>query len=92
MTIEVIRSALAWCTVINCGLLLWWSLFFTLAHDWILKRPLFESEIGGHWPGGISSYRREGFRLFERASRAEQSRGAQVPPRYRNGTAMVLPR
>jgi hypothetical protein len=37
MTIEVIRSALAWCTVINWGLLLWWFLFFTLAHDWIYR-------------------------------------------------------
>lgn len=37
MTIEVIRGALAWCTVINWGLLLWWFLFFTLAHDWIYR-------------------------------------------------------
>ena len=34
MTIEVIRSALAWCIIINWALLLWWFLFFTLAHDW----------------------------------------------------------
>ena len=33
MTLEVIRSALAWCTLINWGLMLWWFLFFTLAHD-----------------------------------------------------------
>ena len=37
MTIEVIRGALAWCTVINWGLLLWWFLFFILAHDWIYR-------------------------------------------------------
>lgn len=34
MTLEVIRSALAWCTVINMGLLLVWFLFLMLAHDW----------------------------------------------------------
>ena len=33
MTVEVIRSALAWCAVINIGLLLWWLLIFTLARD-----------------------------------------------------------
>jgi len=33
MTLEVIRSALAWCTLINWGLMLWWFLFFTFAHD-----------------------------------------------------------
>jgi hypothetical protein len=37
MTLEVIRSALAWCTVINLGLLLWWFLFFSLAHDWTYR-------------------------------------------------------
>jgi hypothetical protein len=37
MTIEVIRSALAWCTVINWGLLLLWFLFFILAHDWTYR-------------------------------------------------------
>ena len=33
MTLEIIRDALGWCTVINFGLLLWWFLFFTFAHD-----------------------------------------------------------
>jgi len=37
MTIEIIRSALAWCTVINWVLLLWWLLFFILAHDWMYR-------------------------------------------------------
>lgn len=37
MTIEIIRSTLAWCTVINWVLLLWWLLFFTLAHDWTYR-------------------------------------------------------
>ncbi len=37
MTLEIIRSALAWCAVINLGLLLWWFLFFTLAHDWTYR-------------------------------------------------------
>ncbi len=37
MTLEIIRDALAWCTVINWGLLLWWVLFITLAHDWTYR-------------------------------------------------------
>jgi len=35
MSIEVTRNFLLWCTVINCGILLVWFLFFALAHDWI---------------------------------------------------------
>jgi len=35
MTVEILRSALGWCAVINMGLLLWWFLFLTLAHDWV---------------------------------------------------------
>ena len=37
MTLEMIRAALAWCAVINIGLLIWWLLFFTLAHDWTYR-------------------------------------------------------
>lgn len=37
MTIEIIRATLAWCAVINIGLLLWWFLVFTLAHDWMYR-------------------------------------------------------
>jgi len=37
MTIEVIREVLAWCSVINLGLLLWWMLFFMLGHDWLFR-------------------------------------------------------
>ena len=33
MTLEIVRDVLAWCSVINLGLLLWWILFFTLARD-----------------------------------------------------------
>jgi hypothetical protein len=33
----MIREALLWCSIINIGLLLWWWLFFTLAHDWIYR-------------------------------------------------------
>lgn len=35
MTIEMVRSALLWCAVINYGILLVWFLFFILAHDWM---------------------------------------------------------
>jgi len=34
MTIETIRSVLAWCSLINLVLLFWWFLFLSLAHDW----------------------------------------------------------
>ncbi len=37
MTIEVIRAALGWCSIINMGLLIWWFLVITLAHDWVYK-------------------------------------------------------
>ncbi|HOP47500.1 MAG TPA: hypothetical protein PK874_07535 [Desulfobacteraceae bacterium] len=37
MTLEIIRSTLAWCSVIDIGLLLFWFLFFTLAHDFIYR-------------------------------------------------------
>jgi hypothetical protein len=35
MTIDLVRDALLWCFIINMGILLWWFLFFSLAHDWI---------------------------------------------------------
>ncbi len=37
MTLEVVRSALAWCIVINVLLLFAWFLIFTLAHDWTYR-------------------------------------------------------
>jgi hypothetical protein len=37
MTIDMVRDALLWCFIINTGLLLWWFMFFTLAHDWVYK-------------------------------------------------------
>ena len=37
MTLEIIRDALAWCAVINMGLLLFWFLFFALAQDFVYK-------------------------------------------------------
>ena len=37
MTIEIVRSVLAWSAVINIGLLLWWFLCLTCAHDWVYR-------------------------------------------------------
>lgn len=37
MTLEMIRSTLAWSTVINLGILLWWFVFISLAHDWTYR-------------------------------------------------------
>ncbi|MBT6231341.1 MAG: hypothetical protein HOI47_32265 [Candidatus Scalindua sp.] len=37
MTIDMVRDALLWCFIINIGILLWWFLFFSLAHDWVYQ-------------------------------------------------------
>ena len=37
MTVDLVRDALLWCFIINIGILLWWFLFFTLAHDWVYQ-------------------------------------------------------
>jgi hypothetical protein len=37
MALETVRAVFAWCTAINLGLLIWWFLFFALAHDWMYR-------------------------------------------------------
>jgi hypothetical protein len=37
MTLETLRDFLAWCSVINIGLLLFWVLWLRLAHDFIYR-------------------------------------------------------
>jgi hypothetical protein len=37
MTLETIRAVVAWCSVINLGLLLLWVLFIWLFNDWIYR-------------------------------------------------------
>lgn len=37
MTLELIRDALGWCTLINIGFLLWWALFIVFAHDFVYR-------------------------------------------------------
>ncbi len=37
MTIDLVRDALLWCFIINIGILLWWFLFFSLAHNWVYQ-------------------------------------------------------
>ena len=37
MALGEIRSALAWCTVIDFGILMLWFLFFFMAHDWMYR-------------------------------------------------------
>ena len=37
MTVELFREVLAWCSVINIGLLLFWLLWLTLAHDFVYR-------------------------------------------------------
>ena len=43
MTLEVLQSILGWCTVINVSMLVFWFLFFALAHDFMYEfhRKLF---------------------------------------------------
>ena len=33
MTVELLRSVLGWCTLINYAVLAWWFLFIVFAHD-----------------------------------------------------------
>ena len=42
MTLEVLRNALGWCTVINFGVLILWLLMITLARGWIYR-------VHGRW-------------------------------------------
>ena len=44
MTVDVVRDVLGWCAIINMGLLLWWFLFMTIAHDWVYR-------VHGKWFG-----------------------------------------
>jgi len=37
MELDMIRAILGWCSIINIGLLLWWFLILTLAHDWVYR-------------------------------------------------------
>ena len=37
MTIETIRAALGWCSIINMGLLLWWFFAITVLHDFVYR-------------------------------------------------------
>ncbi|MFH1645194.1 MAG: DUF6868 family protein [Candidatus Omnitrophota bacterium] len=37
MAVEFIQKVLLWSFIINIGLLLWWFLFFVLAHNFIYK-------------------------------------------------------
>ena len=37
MTLEVLRKFFLWCLVFDVGLLLWWFLFLTFAHDWVYR-------------------------------------------------------
>jgi hypothetical protein len=37
VTVEIVRDVLAWCSVINLGILLFWALWFMLAHDFMYR-------------------------------------------------------
>ena len=42
MSIEMARSILLWCTIINYGFLLIWFLLYTSAHGWLYR-------LSGRW-------------------------------------------
>lgn len=37
MTLEIVRSALLWCSIINYGMLILWSVLFLLPHEWMYR-------------------------------------------------------
>jgi hypothetical protein len=37
MTADLLRDTLAWTSLIHLGLLAWWFLFFSLAHEWTYR-------------------------------------------------------
>jgi hypothetical protein len=37
MIIDIVHETLLWCFVINMGILLWWWLFLTFAHNWVYQ-------------------------------------------------------
>ena len=62
MTIELVRAVLGWCLVINMGILLWWFLWFMLAHDFIFRFhgkwfKLSEQQFDGIHYAGMALYK-----------------------------------
>ena len=62
MTLEVVRDALGWCCVINFGFLMWWSLLFMFAHDWMYRMhgrwfKLSVEQFDGIHYGGLAFYK-----------------------------------
>jgi hypothetical protein len=62
MTIELVRAVLGWCIVINMGILLWWFLWFILAHDFIYRFhgkwfKLSEQQFDGIHYAGMAIYK-----------------------------------
>ena len=48
MTVELLKGTLAWSAVLNIGILLWWFLFLTFAHDWVYKlHSKLQEAVGG---------------------------------------------
>lgn len=37
MTVELVQAILGWSALLNMGILIWWFLFLSLAHDWTYK-------------------------------------------------------
>lgn len=53
MTVDIIRDVFAWSSAINIGILLFWWLWFMLAHDFVYR-----------FHGNGSSYQKKSLMLF----------------------------
>ena len=62
MTVELVRDMLAWCTVINMGLLIWWALFIMFARAFVYRLhgklfPMSEERFNAIHYTGMAYYK-----------------------------------
>lgn len=62
MTLEIIRNALGWSTIINSAFLLAWLLMITLGHGFIFRfhgkiLPMSEERFNGIHYAGLAGYK-----------------------------------
>lgn len=62
MSIEILTKFLAWCLVINYGILILWFLVFVFARDWIYKihskwYPISSGQLNAINYAGIAFYK-----------------------------------
>ncbi len=62
MSTELLREVLGWCSLINMGALLWWLVFFMLAHDWTYR---FHSRWFALTPERFDAIHYQGMALYK---------------------------